>query len=116
MAKQTRLEKDALELRKEMTSKNSFNKNNEYNENNPKTLSGNGGKGTGISMTYSVPNPEASRTAMAYNVNTEGGGSKIDIEKYQEAMRINIYDNENQYGINAIDTEIARAEGQYSVR
>lgn len=121
MGKQSRLERIAIQNRKESLVKNDYRQEVEarYSATHPDAISDGDalGKGIGSSITYSVPNEEASTTMMVYNVDTitEAGG-KYDIEARKRASVINIYNPDNAYGKDSVDSSINIAEGQYFVR
>jgi hypothetical protein len=124
MAKQSKLESEAIDKRHELEVISDYQKGtNEYNESHKDALS-NGdprGKGTGIAMGYSIPGQSTSKGINYSNVNTTDGGGQYDIEGrngvggrvYLE--NINLYNHENSYGVDSVDTSKNRAEGQFIV-
>lgn len=125
MAKQSRLESEAIKTRKEHLVKNDYQRFvDEYNEEHPDALS-NGdplGKGTGHGITYSLPDATKSKHQFTKNVDTENGGGQYDIEGRngiggrKKAMVINLYSSENAYGEDSIDTTENIEDGQYVIR
>lgn len=125
MAKQSRLESEAIDKRHELEVISDYQKNtNEYSEQHEDALS-NGdpqGKGTGISMGYSIPGQTTNKGINYANIATNSGGGLYDIEgrngiggrKYLKT--INMYNSENSYGVDSIDTSKNAAEGQFIVK
>lgn len=125
MAKQSRLESEAIDKRHELEVISDYQKNtNEYSEQHEDALS-NGdpqGKGTGISMGYSIPGQTTNKGINYANIATNSGGGLYDIEgrngiggrKYLET--INMYNSENSYGVDSVDTSKNAAEGQFIVK
>lgn len=125
MAKQSRLESEAIDKRHELEVISDYQKNtNEYSEQHQDALS-NGdpqGKGTGVSMGYSVPGQTTNKGINYANIATNSGGGLYDIEgrngiggrRYLET--INMYNAENSYGIDSVDTSKNVAEGQFIVK
>ena len=125
MAKQSRLESEAIDKRHELEVISDYQKNtNEYSEQHEDALS-NGdpqGKGTGVSMGYSVPGQTTNKGINYTNIATNSGGGLYDIEgrngiggrRYLEA--INMYNAENSYGVDSVDTSKNVAEGQFIVK
>ena len=125
MAKQSRLESEAIDKRRELGAISDYQKNtNEYSEQHQDALS-NGdpqGKGTGVSMGYSVPGQTTNKGINYSNIATNSGGGLYDIEgrngiggrMYLET--INMYNAEKSYGIDSVDTSKNVAEGQFIVK
>lgn len=125
MAKQSRLESEAIDKRHELEVISDYQKDtNEYSEQHKDALS-NGdpqGKGTGVSMGYSVPGQTTNKGINYTNIVTNSGGGLYDIEgrngiggrRYLEA--INMYNAENSYGVDSVDTSMNVAEGQFIVK
>lgn len=125
MAKQSRLESEAIDKRHELEVISDYQKNtNEYSEQHEDALS-NGdpqGKGTGISMGYSIPGQTTNKGINYANIATNSGGGLYDIEgrngiggrKYLET--INMYNSVNSYGVDSVDTSKNVAEGQFIVK
>ena len=125
MGKQSRLESEAIDKRHELEVISTYQKNtNEYSEQHQDALS-NGdpqGKGTGVSMGYSVPGQTTNKGINYSNIATNSGGGLYDIEgrngiggrMYLET--INMYNAEKSYGIDSVDTSKNVAEGQFIVK
>ena len=125
MAKQSRLESEAIDKRHELEVISDYQKDtNEYSEQHQDALS-NGdpqGKGTGVSMGYSVPGQTTNKGINYANIATNSGGGLYDIEgrngiggrRYLET--INMYNAENSYGVDSVDTSKNVAEGQFIVK
>ena len=125
MAKQSRLESEAIDKRHELEVISDYQKNtNEYSEQHQDALS-NGdpqGKGTGVSMGYSVPGQTTNKGINYANIATNSGGGLYDIEgrngiggrRYLET--INMYNAEQSYGIDSADTSKNVADGQFIVK
>ena len=125
MAKQSRLESEAIDKRHELEVISDYQKNtNEYSEQHQDALS-NGdpqGKGTGVSMGYSVPGQTTNKGINYANIATNSGGGLYDIEgrngiggrRYLET--INMYNAENSYGVDSVDASKNVAEGQFIVK
>ena len=125
MGKQSRLESEAIDKRHELEVISDYQKNtNEYSEQHQDALS-NGdpqGKGTGVSMGYSVPGQTTNKGINYSNIATNSGGGLYDIEgrngiggrRYLET--INMYNAENSYGVDSVDTSKNVAEGQFIVK
>lgn len=125
MAKQSRLESEAIDKRHELEVISDYQKDtNEYSEQHQDALS-NGdpqGKGTGVSMGYSIPGQTTNKGINYTNIATNSGGGLYDIEgrngiggrRYLEA--INMYNAENSYGVDSVDTSMNVAEGQFIVK
>lgn len=125
--KQTRLEQEGIQARKEQTIKNDFSKNGEiYNEENDLALSHDDelhplGKGSGHGgHTHVVPNRRASKTAIDRSqFDTERGGGSYDIFGMNDAggrkrsTMINLYSANYQYNENSIDTSKNIEDGQW---
>lgn len=125
MAKQSRLEAEAIETRKEHLVKNDYQKLvNEYSETHPDALSDGDplGKGTGNDMTYSLPDATKSKHQYTQNVDTTNGGGQYDIEGRngrggrKRATVVNIYSSTTPYGEDSVDTAKNIEEGQYVIR
>ena len=125
MAKQSRLESEAIDKRHELEVISTYQKNtNEYNEQHKDALSNADpqGKGTGVSMGYSVPGQTTNKGINYSNIATNSGGGLYDIEgrngiggrMYLET--INMYNAEKSYGIDSVDTSKNVAERQFIVQ
>ena len=122
---QTCLEKRGIPARASAITRNDYNINDQYSSTHPDALS-NGdpqGKGTGSGgHTHSVPNCNLPTSMIDYsNFDTENGGGQYDIEGRNEVggrnrlIAINIYNKENAYGPQLIDTSLNVADGQVVV-
>lgn len=123
---QTCLEKKGLKERPVELVRNDYSPADEYNENHPNALS-NGdpkGKGTHSGYVHSVPNCDISdetKNMIVHQLNTETGGGQYDIEGRNEIggrnflMNISVYNEQNEYGANMIDTLANRIDGQIVV-
>lgn len=125
MAKQSRLESEAIDKRRELGAISDYQKNtNEYNEQHQDALSTGDpqGKGTGVAMGYSIPGQTTNRGINYSNIVTNSGGGLYDIEGRNGVggrnflKTINLYNAENSYGVDSIDTTKNVAEGQYVVK
>ena len=113
MAKQSYLEQEAISKREEILVRNDYGEEVEYNTLHTDALS-NGdpqGKGTGNGgHLFSVPNRNKPKTIDYTNFNTFNGGGRYDIEgrngiRGREFLHnISIYNANNEYGKNSIDT------------
>lgn len=119
MAKQSRLEKEALDIRPELELMNSYQKNiNEYSEDHKNAKSDGDVKGKGVGAAaepYLLPNENASKTAYKPTLRTDSGGGALDIAQRDHLININIYSETNAYGENSVDTSKNIADGQYVV-
>lgn len=113
MAKQSYLEQEAISKREEILVRNDYGEEVEYNTLHTDALS-NGdpqGKGTGNGgHLFSVPNRNKPKTIDYTNFNTFNGGGRYDIEGRngiggrEFLQNISIYNANNEYGKNSIDT------------
>lgn len=113
MAKQSYLEQEAITKREEILVRNDYGEEVEYNTLHTNALS-NGdpqGKGTGNGgHLFSVPNRSKPKTIDYTNFNTFNGGGRYDIEGRngiggrEFLQNISIYNANNEYGKNSIDT------------
>lgn len=113
MAKQSYLEQEAITKREEILVRNDYGEEVEYNTLHTNALS-NGdpqGKGTGNGgHLFSVPNRNKPKTIDYTNFNTFNGGGRYDIEGRngiggrEFLQNISIYNANNEYGKNSIDT------------
>lgn len=123
MGKQSNLEKKGIDARHDSIVRNDYNINDEYNGNHSDALS-NGdpqGKGTGSAgHSHYLPNYNLPQTLFNYsNVDTTtAAGGKYDIEGRNGIggrnflSTINIYNSENQYGYESVDTTLNQQDGQ----
>lgn len=108
MGKQSRLEQEAIEKRKELEVKIKYNSEEQYTEESSV-------KGTGTtSNPYLVPDRNGSKTTYKPTVNTMSGGSEVDKDKRLGLEVINLYGPTNEYGENSIDTSANK--GQVIIR
>lgn len=126
MGKQSRLEFEALNKRHDLQVISDYQKEvNEYSESHKDAMSDGDplGKGTGVSMGFSVPGQTTNKGINYSNIDTTKGGGQYDIDgrdgvgggrKYSASM--NLYNNENSYGPESVDTSANVAEGQYIVK
>ncbi len=123
---QTCLEKKGLVERPIELVRNDYSPIDEYNDRHPNALSTGDpkGKGTQSSYVHTVPNCDVSdetKNMIQPQLNTETGGGQYDIEGRNEIggrdflMNISIYNRENAYGANIIDTLANRIDGQIVV-
>lgn len=127
MAKQQRLEIEAIEQRKKLIQQNDYQKgaDGEYNETNPDALATGDpfGKGTGVSMGVASRPGESTSKAISYtNVNTKDGGGQYDVEGRNgvggrnRLMLMNLYQPDEQYGVDSVDTSKNVTDGQFVVK
>lgn len=127
MAKQQRLEIEAIDHRKELLVQNNYQSGSdtEYNEQHKDALATGDpqGKGTGMSMGVApVPGLSTSRAISYSNLNTKEGGGLYDIEGRNgvggrhKLMTMSLYNEESEYGPNSVDTSKNVALGQYVVK
>lgn len=126
MAEQTRLEQEAVALRKEMLVRNEYQReNNEYSAEHPDAKADGKplGKGTGSSVKFIRPDKSKPKTQMAYTVDTESeAGGLYDIEGRngvggrKRGMIFNLYSKDRPYSRESIDTSANVKEGQYTIR
>ena len=120
---QTCLEKRGIPARASALTRNDYNVNDPYSERHPDALSTGDpqGKGTGSGgHTHSVPNCNLPISLMDYsNFDTSNNaGGLYDIEGRNEIggrnrlVAINIYNEENEYGANLVDSSLNIADGQ----
>lgn len=128
MAKQQRLEQEAIQHREELLIRNDYQEDvNEYNEQSKDALSDGDplGKGTGEAMGVApVPGYLKDKGISYRNINTKNGGGQYDIKGRpevgksgrEELMIMNLYNEGNSYGPDSVDTSVNRAKGQYFVK
>lgn len=125
MAAQSELERIGIDERHNELGHADYNPSNAYSETHPDALgpdtpNANGdetGKGTGVSMTYSIPSTTKNpNSPISYrNMITDKGGSAVDINARNIQQGINLYGPNNSYGIGSVDTSANVAEGQYTI-
>jgi hypothetical protein len=128
MAKQQRLEQEAIPHREELLLKNDYQAGAlEYNESHKDALSDGDplGKGTGEAMGVApLPGSVLDKGISRRNVNTSNGGGQYDIEGRPEVgksgrvelMAMNLYSEHDSYGVDSVDTSANRAKGQYYIK
>jgi len=124
MGKQTCLEINALEKRHEELVRNDYTDNNEYSQVHPDALSTGDplGKGSGHGgHTHSVPNCNLPKGMMDYsNFDTDPdriGGlydreGRMGVGGRRFLQNISLYNEDNEYGPNSVDTSANRLDGQ----
>lgn len=128
--KQSTLEKRAIEKRQTELVRSDYNKANAYSESHEDALSNPEdetkalGKGTGNGghQAY-VPDHSKPSTLINYSsFNTTEGGGAYDIHGRNgqggrnRLLQINLYDKENAYGPDSVDTSANINEGQYVIK
>lgn len=127
MASQSRLEQEALKLRKETLIKNDFIREvEEYSETSDKAKTHDDehhphGKGTGHGgHTFTTPDAKKSKTMIDHSQfdTTNGGGSYDKFGRNGVGGRfrmetINIYGPEHSYGVDSVDTTKNIEDGQF---
>lgn len=130
MAKQSNLEKKGIEERNQEIIKNDYSANDEYSSTHDDALSHPDsedkpwGKGTGHGgHTYFLPDSTKSKDQMNYsNFDTFNGGGSYDIYGREgvggrvRLTTINLYSQDNAYGVNSVDTTLNQMDGQYIVK
>jgi hypothetical protein len=128
--KQSSLEINAIEERHNELVRSDYNKNNAYSEShedaisNPEDKNKILGKGTNSGgHQHSVPDKTKSKTLFNYsNFDTNNGGGAYDIHGRNEQggrnrlLKINLYNKDNAYGPNSVDTSANIEEGQYVMK
>lgn len=128
--KQSNLEKKGIEQRQIELIRSDYNKLDAYSESHEDALSNPAdetkalGKGTGSSG-HEAYVPDASKSPYSYNyssLDTSAGGGAYDIHGRDEKggrnrlLKINIYNKDNAYGPNSVDTSANINEGQYVIK
>lgn len=122
---QTCLEKKGIEARNEAVVRNDYQRVDEYNAQHPDALATNDpqGKGTGHGgHTHTLPDctKKSSIEYSNFDTSTKAGG-QYDIEGYNGiggrkwAMNISVYNENNEYGVNSVDTSANVADGQIRI-
>jgi hypothetical protein len=128
--KQSYLEQKGIEERRKEIVRSDYNNQNAYSETHEDALSHPDdetralGKGTNSGgHQISVPDKTKSSTLINYSsMDTSAGGGAYDIygrnghSGRERLTRINLYNKDNAYGPNSVDTSANLAEGQYSMR
>lgn len=126
-SKQSTLESNAINKRKEELVRSDYNINDAYSEShedalsNPEDTTKALGKGTGSGgHQHSIPDFTKPSTLMNYsNLDTSNGGGTYDIYGRNEQggrnrlLKINLYNKDNAYGPNSVDTSANIEDGQY---
>lgn len=122
MGKQTCLEKKGIESRSETLIRNDYNKSEEYSAQHKDALSDGDplGKGTGHGgHGHWLPDCSKGQTMIDYsNFDTENGGGLYDIEGRNGKggrnwlKNISLYNENDQYGPNSVDTTANQLDGQ----
>lgn len=130
MAKQSYLEIKGIEERNEELVRNDYGNNDQYSVTHEDALSHPTetdkplGKGTGHGgHTYYIPDYTKPINQINYsNLDTFNGGGSYDIHGRNgvggriKLTNINLYNQDNAYGINSIDTTQNQLDGQYIVK
>lgn len=122
---QSCLEKKAIEERQNEIVRSDYNIENQYSSTHKDALSDGDaqGKGTGHGgHTAYLPDCNKPSTTIDYsNFDTTNGGGLYDIEGRNDiggrkrAIASSLYNSENQYSANLVNTEINVRDGQYQV-
>jgi hypothetical protein len=122
---QTCLEVKGIEARNELLVRNDYTRNDEYSARHQDALATGDpqGKGSGHGgHTHSTPDCTKPSSIDYSNFDTENGGGLYDIEGRNGvggrnfAKAISVYNEENQYGPNYVDTSENVADGQIVVQ
>lgn len=122
---QTCLEVKGIEARNELLVRNDYTRNDEYNARHQDALATGDplGKGSGHGgHTHSTPDCTKPSSIDYSNFDTENGGGYYDIEGRNGvggrnfSKTISVYNEENQYGVNYVDTSENVADGQIVVQ
>ena len=123
---QSRLEKLGKEERQSEIVRNDYNKQDEYSATHKDALSDGDvqGKGTGSGgHTHFLPSPNSPKNAINYsNFDTTHGGGKYDIEGRNgiggrnRMMAYCLYNKDNPYSPELIETDENIADGQYQIK
>ena len=130
MAKQSNLEKKGIDERNNEIVRNDYASTDEYSATHEDALSHPDsedkpfGKGTNHGgHTYYLPDSSKSKDQMNYsNFDTFNGGGSYDIYGRNGVggrkflTTINLYNSDNAYGVNSIDTILNQQDGQYIVK
>ena len=129
-SKQSNLEKKGVEERKKEIIRSDYNRSDAYSEEhidaiwNPDDETKYLGKGTGSGgHQHYVPNPNLPSTSINYsNLKTTEGGGAYDIHGRNgqsgrnRLVSINIYNKENSYGFDSVDSSANIEDGQYVLK
>lgn len=122
---QSCLEKKAIEERHNEIVRSDYNIENQYSSTHKDAISDGDaqGKGTGHGgHTHYLPDCNKPSTTIDYsNFDTTNGGGLYDIEGRNDvggrkkAIASSLYNSENQYSANLVNTEINVRDGQYQI-
>ena len=121
---QTCLEKRGMDERSEEIVRSDYSQENPYGPTHPDAISDGDpqGKGTGGSHTHWLPDCTKPTNMIDYsNFNTFDGGGEYDIKGRngiggrERALTQSIYNQENQYGAELVNTAENVAQGQYYI-
>lgn len=125
-SKQSNLEIKGIEERHNEIVRSEYNTNDAYSESHENAISNGDVKGKGTNNgghQHYIPDYSKPSTLMNYsNFDTTKGGGKYDIEGRNgysgrdRLVQINIYNKDNSYGPNSVDTTNNVIEGQYVLR
>jgi len=125
MSKQSYLEKKGIERRNIESKRNDYVVNDPYSESHEDAKTHDDenhpqGKGTGKSLTHTIPHQYQSTTMIVPQLDTEDGGGSFDkfgrngIGGRNYLKNINIYNENNQYSKDSVEIS-SEIEGQYYV-
>ena len=128
--KQSYLEKKGFDARNEQTLRSNYKKENGYSAEHEDAISNPDdtkkvlGKGTGNGgYQHTRPNHELPSTLINYsNLDTTAGGGAYDIHGKNDVggrkrlMTYNLYNSDNAYGVDSVDTSMNIADGQYVIK
>lgn len=125
-SKQSNLEIKGIEERHNEIVRSDYNTNDAYSESHENAISNGDVKGKGTNNgghQHYIPDYSKPSTLMNYsNLDTTKGGGKYDIEGRNgyggrdRLVQINIYNKDNSYGPNSVDTTNNINEGQYVLK
>lgn len=128
--KQSYLEKQGIEARREQIVRSDYNKADAYSEEHEDALSNPNdknkalGKGTGNGgHQHYRPNHDLPPTLINYsNMDTTAGGGAYDIHGRNDVggrnrlISYNLYNNDNAYGPDSVDSSMNIEDGQYVMK
>jgi hypothetical protein len=128
--KQTTLESNGIEERRIELVRSDYSKNNAYSESHEDALSNPDdpekvlGKGTnsGGHQHYTPDHSKPSTLINYSNLDTTSGGGYYDVHGRNgqggrdKLLKINIYNKDNAYGLNSVDTSDNIKDGQYVIK
>ena len=126
-SKQSRLESEAIPHREGLLIRNDYQEgDHEYSEAHPDAMATGDplGKGTGVPLGVAPRPGSVDSKAISYsNMNTIDGGGQYDVEGRDsvgksgrvQLMAMNLYNKENYYDTDSVDTTENRNRGQYFV-